>query len=121
MAATASPQAVRLRVGDVVHEGKYRVVGFLGSGSFGQVYRARPASLPTITGPRVDTASDVALKFVPAKHLKSRARDDLMQEIKLLKRLDHPHIVRLIDFGLFQVSPSNLPSMQSLSMFPLMA
>ncbi len=70
--------------------GPYQVVGPLGVGGMGEVYRARDTRLER----------DVAIKVLPS-HLfespESRKRFD--REAKTISRLSHPHICALYDVG----------------------
>jgi formylglycine-generating enzyme required for sulfatase activity len=70
--------------------GRYRVLGLLGSGSFGTVYRCADD----------DLGREVALK-VPHRHLISRPEDvaRFLKEARVLARLDHAHIVPVYDVG----------------------
>ncbi len=78
-----------LRVGDVV-AGRYRLEAQIGQGGFGSVYRATQLNLGRL----------VALKLLHAEVL---ANDEglvrFQREAQLAQRLEHPHVVRLYDFG----------------------
>jgi serine/threonine-protein kinase len=77
------------RVGTVIGE-RYRIIESLASGGMGVVYRAE----------RVQLGRAVAVKFlhgVFAAHPEAMKRFD--REAKLMSRLDHPHCVSVIDFG----------------------
>ncbi len=63
--------------------GPYEVLGKLGTGGMGSVYRARHAD-----------GSIVALKVV-----EGTAEDRLAREREVLQRLRHPHIVRVVGHG----------------------
>src|SRR6516162_7320928 len=70
-----------LRAGTSV--GPYEVVGFLGSGGMGEVYRARDAKL----------GRDVALKILPDEFASDPARlARFKREAQVLASLSHPHI-----------------------------
>ena len=69
--------------------GKYRLFGVIGEGSFSIVK----------CGQHIFTGEPVAVKIVPKDRL--RNPEDLQwlrQEVAVMKRLDHPGIVKLIDF-----------------------
>src|SRR5262249_7765737 len=77
-----------------VFQGRYEVLGELGSGTFGWVYRARQLS----------TGQDVAIKIVAVREPGARAVPDqrvdrLRREMRLCVELFHPNIVRLMDSG----------------------
>ncbi|MEO1271333.1 MAG: serine/threonine-protein kinase, partial [Myxococcota bacterium] len=71
----------------------YRVLGVLGRGGMGEVYRAI----------RDKDGHEVALKVLMSTsdtHLQA-----LRREVRALRRLDHPHIVRIVDEGLDSSTP----------------
>jgi WD40 repeat protein len=69
--------------------GAYEVVGLLGAGGMGEVYRARDTRL----------GREVALKVLPARFAESPARlARLEREARLLAALNHPHIATLYGF-----------------------
>lgn len=77
-----------------VFQGRYEILGELGSGTFGWVYRARQLS----------TGQDVAIKIVALREAGARAPHDhrvdrLRREMRLCVELFHPNIVRLVDSG----------------------
>ncbi|MCC6525757.1 MAG: serine/threonine protein kinase [Polyangiaceae bacterium] len=77
-----------LRPGTVV--GGYRIVGLLGAGGSGSVYRAQKVGMQLV----------VALKVMNAEHLDSDSeKQRFAREAEVVKRLEHPHVVRLIDYG----------------------
>jgi eukaryotic-like serine/threonine-protein kinase len=79
---------MRLPVGTIL--GTYEVVGLLGAGGMGEVYRARDVTLDR----------DVALKIVNHEfcaHPDSRAR--LRREARAQAALIHPHIAAVHEFG----------------------
>lgn len=70
---------------DAAFEGKYKI----GQGTYGEVYKARDA----------DTGELVALKKVLLKNEKEGFPVTAVREIKLLRALNHPNIVRLRDIA----------------------
>jgi serine/threonine protein kinase/Tol biopolymer transport system component len=70
--------------------GPYEIVGAIGAGGMGEVYRARDT--------RLDRT--VAVKVLPA-HLSddSKQKQRLEREAKSISALNHPHICRLYDVG----------------------
>ncbi|XP_037079891.1 serine/threonine-protein kinase ULK3-like isoform X2 [Pollicipes pollicipes] len=67
----------------------YQLLEQVGSGTYADVYRAV----------RRSDRRQVALKCVHRARLNRRATDNIVSEIGLLKRLEHPNVVRLYDFG----------------------
>ena len=70
--------------------GRYRIVGLLGRGGMGEVYRAEDLKL----------GQAVALKFLP-KEVMHRA-DRLArfhQEVRLARQVSHPNVCRVHDIG----------------------
>ncbi len=80
------------RLGMELAGGRYRIVGRIGAGSMGLVYRAQDRNLGT----------DVVIKF-PVAADPSMDRTDLLErfnrEIRSLVKLSHPHVVKVIDVG----------------------
>ena len=62
----------------------------LGEGSFGQVYQGR-----IIAGPPDLVSKRVAIKSIRVR--KDKDAQDALAETKLMAKLSHPNIVRLID------------------------
>jgi len=69
--------------------GRYEILGRLGAGGMGVVYRARQAS----------PAREVALKVLPAGALSAAARSRFEHESLALARLDHPGIAGVHEAG----------------------
>ena len=65
----------------------YKILGFLGEGSYGSVFKAREIS----TG-RIVAVKKMLIDDSPSKYKKN------IKEINLLKKLDHPNIVKYYDF-----------------------
>jgi len=78
------PLAPRTRLGP------YEILGPLGAGGMGEVYRAKDTRL----------GRDVAVKILPA-HLSSNAdlRERFEREARAISSLNHPHICTLYDVG----------------------
>ncbi len=70
--------------------GPYEIVGPLGAGGMGEVYRAKDTRL----------GRDVAVKILPA-HLSENAevRERFEREARAISSLNHPHICTLYDIG----------------------
>src|SRR5215510_4702880 len=81
MARTLKPQD------QIAH---YRIVGPLGAGGMGEVYRARDLSLPR----------DVALKVLPPELVQSEERvRRFALEAESASSLNHPHIITIYEIG----------------------
>lgn len=67
---------------------RYKMGGVLGEGAFSVVYSA------------VDLVSKekVAIKIIKKYQLDQKQRDNVLKEVNLMKQLNHPNIVRLIEF-----------------------
>ncbi|MDH3284652.1 MAG: serine/threonine protein kinase, partial [Acidobacteriota bacterium] len=70
--------------------GRYRIVGLLGRGGMGEVYRADDLKL----------GQPVALKFLPAELERDQDRlSRLLNEVKLARQVSHPNVCRVYDVG----------------------
>ena len=69
--------------------GAYEVVGWIGAGGMGEVYRARD--------PRLDR--DVAIKTLPAEGAHDDAARRLMKEARHVSSLEHPNICAIYEVG----------------------
>ncbi|HWP65049.1 MAG TPA: protein kinase [Candidatus Limnocylindria bacterium] len=78
-----------LSVGDCVDR-RYDVLQEIGTGSFGVVYRARQRSTGQLVALKVLRSSGA--DAIPPRHIERFRR-----ELALCARLEHPHVVRLID------------------------
>ena len=77
--------------------GTYEVIGFLGAGAYGDVYRVRHRFL-----------GEQALKLVEVGE-NAPPVDELLNEARLLASLSHPHIVRVFDAGIHTDDRGELP------------
>ena len=69
---------------------RYRIVGLLGRGGMGEVYRADDLKL----------GQPVALKFLPRRS--RRGRDRLARfhaEVRIARQVSHPNVCRVYDIG----------------------
>ena len=70
---------------------KYKILRKLGNGTFGQVYKVM----------HKQTGNIRAMKIIPKNNLRPGFTDkDIIQEITIMKNLDHPHIIKLFEFYL---------------------
>src|SRR5205823_3824545 len=75
--------------GEVV-AGRYRIVGLLGRGGMGEVYRAEDLTL----------GHPVALKFLPRSVEQSaELLDRLLGEVRVTRQISHPNVCRVYDIG----------------------
>ncbi len=70
--------------------GRFRIVGRLGGGGMGEVYRADDHELGT----------SVALKFLPVELMGDPVRlERLRGEVRLARQISHPNVCRVFDIG----------------------
>jgi tetratricopeptide (TPR) repeat protein/tRNA A-37 threonylcarbamoyl transferase component Bud32 len=74
--------------------GNYQLVRLLGQGAFAQVY----------LGEHIHLGTQAAIKLLHAQ-TENNDQDKFLKEARICARLDHPHIVRVLDFGLEQDVP----------------
>jgi serine/threonine protein kinase len=73
--------------------GRYRIIGLLGRGGMGEVYRADDLKL----------GQTVALKFLPAALASDPVRRErFFAEVRITRQLSHPNICRVYDIAEFQ-------------------
>jgi len=70
-----------------VEVGDYRLQSLVGKGSYAEVFRA----VHRVTGARV------AVKAIDRRRLEKRVHDGILKEREILKSIDHPNILRLLD------------------------
>ncbi|CAL0303705.1 unnamed protein product [Lupinus luteus] len=68
-------------------EGIYEVMGILGEGSFGRVYRCK----------HIRTGEIVAIKQIDFRYDQNAVPSSLIREVSLLRELNHDNIVRLLN------------------------
>ncbi|KAI9838824.1 MAG: hypothetical protein M1819_004030 [Sarea resinae] len=69
---------------------RWILVEKMGDGAFSNVYRAKDS-----TG----ESPEVAIKVVRKFEMNSSQRANILKEVQIMKQLDHPNIVRLVDFS----------------------
>ena len=70
--------------------GRYRVIGLLGHGGMGEVYRADDLTL----------GAPVALKFLPPALADDPVRrEQLLAEVRIARQIAHPNVCRVFDIG----------------------
>ncbi|KAI6213671.1 Non-specific serine/threonine protein kinase [Aphelenchoides besseyi] len=83
--ASASRVAGRSRANDEPHIGRYRLLKTIGKGNFAKVKLAR----------HMPTGIDVAIKIIDKTALNQSSLQKLFREVRIMKQLDHPNIVKL--------------------------
>ena len=69
---------------------RYRIVGLLGRGGMGEVYRADDLKL----------GQQVALKFLPRKFMEDAGHvERLLDEVRMARKVSHPNVCRVWDIG----------------------
>ncbi|BES89207.1 S_TKc [Nesidiocoris tenuis] len=79
------PPSTRNRGSDEPHIGKYRLLKTIGKGNFAKVKLAK----------HVPTGKEVAIKIIDKTQLNPGSLQKLFREVRIMKMLDHPNIVKL--------------------------
>src|SRR5262245_29197678 len=88
-ATPSSPAPDRFPLGTLI-AGRYRIVGLLGRGGMGEVYRADDLKL----------GQPVALKFLTPGLERAKGRlDRFLNEVRLALKVTHPNVCRVYDIG----------------------
>ncbi|XP_064602011.1 MAP/microtubule affinity-regulating kinase 3-like isoform X4 [Liolophura sinensis] len=82
-----SPLFSKRRVTNEPHIGKYRLVKTIGKGNFAKVKLAK----------HVPTGREVAIKIIDKTQLNPSSLQKLFREVRIMKLLDHPNIVKLFE------------------------
>jgi len=78
--------------------GPYEIVGPIGAGGMGEVYRAKDTRLDR----------DVAIKVLPAQSVgDAQAESRFDREARAIAALNHPHICALFDIGRLRVDDAS--------------
>ena len=67
--------------------GEYKLQRVVGKGSFAEVHRAAHRR----------TGARVAVKAIDRRRVDKRVHDGILQEREILRSIDHPNILRLLD------------------------
>ncbi|SPQ18414.1 1fd81344-ce6c-474c-8bb3-1850a4a98a23 [Thermothielavioides terrestris] len=68
---------------------RWELIEKMGDGAFSNVYRARD---------REGSAGEVAIKVVHKFEMNSIQRGNVLKEVQIMRQIDHPNIIKLIDF-----------------------
>src|SRR5207247_6652616 len=89
-------RCVPMRVATGTRIGPYEIVGWLGAGGMGEVYRARDVRL----------GRDVAIKLLPEAFATDASRlHRFEQEARAAGQLNHPNILAVYDIGTHDGAP----------------
>ncbi|KAJ4397771.1 MAPK-activated protein kinase Srk1 [Gnomoniopsis smithogilvyi] len=69
---------------------RWELVEKMGDGAFSNVYRARDTE---------GKVGEVAIKVVRKFEMNSMQRANILKEVQIMRQLDHPNIIKLIDFS----------------------
>ena len=72
--------------------GRYRILGLLGTGGMGEVYKAFDLILN----------QTVALKFLAPAHLSEAALVRFRNEVRIARQVSHPNVCRVYDLGMVE-------------------
>src|SRR6266436_7454542 len=87
--ATSLPEEGRFVPGTLLG-GRYRIIGLIGEGGMGEVYRATDLTL----------GQSVALKFLPeAAAGNARLLERFHGEVRVARQVSHPNVCRVYDIG----------------------
>jgi len=82
---SASSRVSSRRTGEEPHIGKYRLLKTVGKGNFAKVKLAK----------HIPTGKEVAIKIIDKTQLSPGSLQKLFREVRIMKTLDHPNIVKL--------------------------
>ncbi|HYL78735.1 MAG TPA: serine/threonine-protein kinase [Bryobacteraceae bacterium] len=88
LSSSSSVEEGRFPAGTVL-AGRYRILGLLGHGGMGEVYRAYDLILNQA----------VALKFLAAPQLSEAALARFRNEVRIARQVSHPNVCRVYDIG----------------------
>lgn len=82
---SSSSRVSSRRTGEEPHIGKYRLLKTIGKGNFAKVKLAK----------HIPTGKEVAIKIIDKTQLSPGSLQKLFREVRIMKTLDHPNIVKL--------------------------
>ncbi|CAB3398949.1 unnamed protein product [Caenorhabditis bovis] len=82
---SGSSRSAARRANEDVHVGKYKLLKTIGKGNFAKVKLAK----------HIITGQEVAIKIIDKAALNPSSLQKLFREVKIMKQLDHPNIVKL--------------------------
>ena len=85
------------RTGEEPHIGKYRLLKTIGKGNFAKVKLAK----------HIPTGKEVAIKIIDKTQLNPGSLQKLFREVRIMKTLDHPNIVKLYQVKLWKYQFAN--------------
>ncbi len=88
---SSAPDEGRFPAGTIL-VGRYRILGVLGKGGMGEVYRAFDLILN----------QTVALKFLLAAHFGKAALERFRNEVRVARQVSHPNVCRVYDLGMVE-------------------
>src|SRR5580698_475200 len=88
---SSAPEEGRFPAGTVL-AGRYRILGLLGKGGMGEVYRAFDLILNQA----------VALKFLTGARLGEAALTRFRNEVRVARQVSHPNVCRVYDLGMVE-------------------
>src|SRR5712692_7186192 len=91
LSSSSSAEEGRFPAGTVL-AGRYRVMGLLGQGGMGEVYRAQDQILN----------QSVALKFLSRAHMDEAALARFRNEVRIARQVSHPNVCRVYDIGVIE-------------------
>ncbi|MBZ5580206.1 MAG: serine/threonine protein kinase [Acidobacteriia bacterium] len=86
---SSAPEEGRFPAGTIL-AGRYRILGLLGQGGMGEVYKAFDLILN----------QTVALKFLSPTHISDAALNRFRNEVRIARQVSHPSVCRVYDLGM---------------------
>jgi serine/threonine-protein kinase len=89
--SSSAPEEGRFPAGTTL-AGRYRILGRVGQGGMGEVYRAHDLIL----------SQTVALKFLAPAHIGDAALARFRNEVRIARQVSHPNVCRVYDLGMIE-------------------